>query len=136
MCGNAYEEIAIVPNFAFGDASAAMTAFRQLFHTTNPVFFYAPIGPLSIAAASTVAWTLRSDSRRRRCAFGVGGCVAGAVLLSVYIVARLNVRLFFGPVLEDARVARALGREWLVLNAVRMGLVAMAMTLVRRFRRI
>jgi hypothetical protein len=55
LCGNAYEEIVIVPNFAFGDVRVAMTSFREFFRTSNPAFFYVPLNPLSVVTTVIIA---------------------------------------------------------------------------------
>jgi len=134
LCGNVYEESVVVPNFVFGDVRASMLAFRAFFHASNPALFYAPLGPLVIAGS--VATVIKSwrDPARRRMALGAATCVIVAVLLTAWIVVRVNLRLFFGPVMTDLVEARSLARQWLVLNAMRIGLSVIAIVSLRRLR--
>jgi hypothetical protein len=132
LCGNAYEEVVIVPNLAFGDVHAAMVGFRALFHASNPVFFYVPLGPAVVASSIVnlvVSWR---EPARRQTAVGVAACVALAFALTAWIVVHVNLPLFFGPVMDDALEAESLARQWLALNAVRMLLVVAAIGFVRR----
>jgi hypothetical protein len=134
LFGNVYEEIVIVPNFVFGDVHAAMIAFRTLFRTTNPVFYYAAVGPLVVLSTGLTTFAAWREPRRRARLLLVLACVGLAGLLSVYIVIGINLRLFFGPVFDDDAVARGLAVQWLVLNLLRVALVATAMTLAVRAR--
>ena len=34
-----YEQVVLVPNFATGDSSSALLAYREFFKVSNPVFF-------------------------------------------------------------------------------------------------
>jgi hypothetical protein len=132
LCGNAYEEVVIVPNLAFGDARAAMVAFRTFFHVSNPVFFYVPIGPavvVSSIANVVVSWR---EPARRKTAVGAAACVGLGFALTAWIVVHVNLHLFFGPTIDDSLEAQSLARQWLALNAVRMLVVVVAIGLVRR----
>jgi hypothetical protein len=132
LSGNAYEEIVILPNFAFGDVHAAMVAFRTFFHASNPAFFYIPLGPAAVASSIAnivVSWR---DPVRRKAAVSAATSVGLAVALTAWIVVHVNLPLFFGPTMDDAVEAQSLARQWLALNAVRMLLVAAAIGFVRR----
>lgn len=135
LCGNAYEEVVIVPNLAFGDAEGAMIAFRGFFHASNPVVFYAPLGPA--VAASSIVHVIASWPRRREraAATAATACVLIALMLTAWIVVHVNLRLFFGPVLRPPAEAQLLAREWLVLNGVRICLATAALECLRRVAR-
>jgi hypothetical protein len=134
FCGNAYEQVVIVPNLAFGDARAAMVAFRAFFWATNPALYYVPLGPLVLVSTALCLSASWRDPLRRRHVSRALWAVVLAMLLTAYVVRRINLRLFFGPVLVDAAVARALARQWLALNLARMALAAGAFALVLRSR--
>jgi hypothetical protein len=131
LCGNAYEEAVIVPNFAFGDVRAAMLAFRAFFHVSNPAFFYVVIGPLVVVGSIVNVLVSWPEPGRRVAALGAAGCVLVDLLLTAWIVVHVNLRLFFGPVMNDLTEAQALARQWLALNASRMWFAAVALFLVR-----
>jgi hypothetical protein len=122
----------IVPNFAGGDVHATMVAFRAFFHASNPVLFYVPIGPTVVVTSIVNLLVSWREPGQRATAAGAAGCVLVAILLTAWLVARVNVRLFFGPVMNDPLEAQSLARQWLVLNAIRMLLVSVAVFLVRR----
>jgi hypothetical protein len=131
LCGNAYEEVVIVPNLAFGDAHTAMVAFRAFFHASNPVFFYVPLGPAVVASSiANVVFSWR-EPERRKAAVSAAACVGLAFALTAWIVVHVNLPLFFGPVMDDPLEAQSLARQWLALNAVRMLLVVVAIRFVR-----
>jgi hypothetical protein len=69
-----------------------MIAFRGLFRTTNPVFYYAVFGPMTGVSMVLMAIAAWRDVTRRRKVLGGWGCIALAVMLSLHIIARLNVR--------------------------------------------
>jgi hypothetical protein len=135
LCGNAYEEIVIVPNFAGGDVQATMAAFRAFFQASNPVLYYVPIGPAVVVTSILNLLVSWRDPGPRATAAGAAGCVLLAFLLTAWIVVHVNLRLFFGPVMDDLVEARSLARQWLVLNAIRMLVVGVAVFLVRRLAR-
>jgi hypothetical protein len=135
LCGNAYEEVVIVPNFVLGDVGAAMVAFRAFFHVSNPAFFYVPLGPLVVVTAIVNVATSWRDPARRPSALRAGLCVLVAVLLTAWIVVHVNLRLFFGPVRTDLVEARSLAWQWLALNAIRMGLLGITIVSLRRAAR-
>ena len=128
LCGNAYEEIAIVPNLASGDEST-LQAFRALFHATNPTTYYAIVGP--IAALGLIGSAIAARRAERRGVLLAIACVAVAVSVTVYAVVHVNLQLFFGAV-PDTATARELAVQWLVLNAVRIALVIAAFVFARR----
>jgi len=130
LWGNAYEEVAIVPNLAWGDA-AALNAFRALFHATNPTTYYAIVGP--VVALGLTGSVLAARLPERRKLLVAIACVAVAALVTVYVVVHVNLQLFFGAV-PDAATARELALQWLILNAVRIALVAAAFAVARRAR--
>jgi hypothetical protein len=130
LCGNAYEEIAIVPNLVSGN-EAALQAFRALFHATNPTTYYAMVGP--IAAIGLIGSVITARTAERRKIWLAAACVAVAALVTVYVVVHVNLPLFFGDT-PAAATARQLAVEWLVLNAVRIALVIAAFAVAPRAR--
>jgi hypothetical protein len=132
LCGNLYEELVVVPNFVCGDPRSSMLAFRVFFHTTNPVFFYIPLGPIILATSILNVVASWRNLPKRRTAILAAVCVLAALLLTAWIVVHINRRLFFGPATDDLVGARALALQWLVWNVVRMGLVVSALVFLRR----
>ncbi len=135
LCGNLYEEIVIVPNLLGGDVHASMLAFRAFFQTSNPAYYYAPLVPLIVATSVVNVVASRRRPSSLRAALGAAACVLAALLLTAWIVVHVNLQLFFGPVLGDLAEARSLALQWLLLNALRVGLVGMAIGFVVRLLR-
>jgi hypothetical protein len=130
MCGNAYEEVVLVPNLASG-REAALQAFRVLFHATDPTTYYAIVGP--ITALGLIGSVTAARGAHRRTMLVAAACVAPAVLVTAYVVIHVNLPLFFGAA-PDTATARELALEWLTLNAVRIALVVVAFAVARRAR--
>lgn len=81
--GNAYEEVVIVPNLAFGDVQAGLVGFRAFFRATNPVVYYAILGPPT-AVATVVSVLASGGGAHRRVVLRAVACVVPAVLLTAW----------------------------------------------------
>ena len=124
--GNAYEQIVLVPNFATGDSSRALLAYREFFKVSNPAFYYVPLNQLAlIALVLALVWTRKLVALQRLIQWAVGFSLM-ATLLTAYIVKELNLRLFFGELPADPELVHSLARSWAILNPVRMVLVAIS----------
>jgi hypothetical protein len=131
LCGNAYEEVVVVPNLASGDP-VPLHAFRALFHATDPTTYYAIVGP--ITALGWIGSVIAARGAHRRTMLLAAAWVAPAVLVTVYVVVHVNLRLFFGAA-PDTTTAHRLALEWLIWNAARIALVVVAFIVARRATR-
>ena len=123
--GNLYEAIVIGPNIA-GDSKEQLKAFQQFTEVTNPVYYYVPL--TLIAAITLLVWFFRTSWRapeKLSLALSAVAQIAG-IALSVYIITKLNMTLFFGALGETPHELHQLALRWNVLNLIRLALAAVA----------
>jgi hypothetical protein len=121
--GNLYEGIVIAPNL-LTDSMEKISSWRAFFTITNPVFFYIPLVP--IAVISTVAVYVKTLNEhailkthlRRAIIF-----LVPSLLLGIFIIVRINLKLFFGDIRKLQADVYRLSLLWNVLNAVRLVLL-------------
>ncbi|MGH3722880.1 MAG: anthrone oxygenase family protein [Mycobacterium sp.] len=133
--GNLYEAIVIGPNIA-GDSKEQLKAFQQFTEVTNPVYYYVPL--TLVAAITLIVWFVRTPFRAPEKVSLLLACVAeiAAVILSVYVIVKLNMTLFFGSLGETPRELHDLALQWNVLNLVRVVLTAVALLFALRALRL
>jgi Domain of unknown function (DUF1772) len=124
--GNLYEAVVIGPNIA-GDTKEQLRAFQQFTEVTNPVYYYIPL--TQIAAVTLIVWFVRTPWRapEKRSLFIAALAEITAVALSIYIITKLNMTLFFGSLGETPEELHRLALQWNLLNLVRVGVTALAL---------
>ena len=124
--GNLYEAVVIGPNIA-GDTKEQLRAFQQFTEVTNPVYYYIPL--TQIAAVTLIVWFVRTPWRapEKRSLFIASLAEIAAVALSIYIIVKLNMTLFFGSLGETPDELHRLALQWNLLNLVRVGVTALAL---------
>ena len=124
--GNLYEAVVIGPNIA-GDTKEQLRAFQQFTVVTNPVYYYIPL--TQIAAVTLIVWFVRTPWRapEKRSLFIASAAEIAAVALSIYIIVKLNMTLFFGSLGETPHELHRLALQWNLLNLVRVGVTALAL---------
>lgn len=124
--GNLYEAVVIGPNIA-GDTKEQLRAFQQFTEVTNPVYYYIPL--TQIAAVTLIVWFVRTPWRapEKRSLFIASLAEITAVALSIYIITKLNMTLFFGSLGETPEELHRLALQWNLLNLVRVGVTALAL---------
>lgn len=124
--GNLYEAVVIGPNIA-GDTKEQLRAFQQFTEVTNPVYYYIPL--TQIAAVTLIVWFVRTPWRapEKRSLFIAALAEITAVALSIYIITKLNMTLFFGSLGETPDELHRLALQWNLLNLVRVGVTALAL---------
>lgn len=124
--GNLYEAVVIGPNIA-GDTKEQLRAFQQFTVVTNPVYYYIPL--TQIAALTLIVWFVRTPWRapEKRSLFIASLAEIAAVALSIYIIVKLNMTLFFGSLGETPDELHRLALQWNLLNLVRVGVTALAL---------
>ncbi|MGV0582770.1 anthrone oxygenase family protein [Mycobacteroides chelonae] len=124
--GNLYEAVLIGPNIA-GDTKEQLRAFQQFTVVTNPVYYYIPL--TQIAAVTLIVWFVRTSWRapEKRSLFIASAAEIAAVALSIYIIVKLNMTLFFGSLGETPDELHRLALQWNLLNLVRVGVTALAL---------
>ncbi|ANA96959.1 Uncharacterised protein [Mycolicibacterium phlei] len=124
--GNLYEAVVIGPNIA-GDTKEQLRAFQQFTEVTNPVYYYIPL--TQIAAVTLIVWFVRTPWRapEKRSLFIASLAEIAAVALSIYIITKLNMTLFFGSLGETPEELHRLALQWNLLNLVRAGVTALAL---------
>lgn len=124
--GNLYEAVVIGPNIA-GDTKEQLRAFQQFTVVTNPVYYYIPL--TQIAAVTLIVWFVRTPWRapEKRSLFIASAAEIAAVALSIYIIVKLNMTLFFGSLGETPDELHRLALQWNLLNLVRVGVTALAL---------
>ncbi|OLT56313.1 hypothetical protein, partial [Mycobacteroides abscessus] len=113
--GNLYEAVVIGPNIA-GDTKEQLRAFQQFTVVTNPVYYYIPL--TQIAAVTLIVWFVRTPWRapEKRSLFIASLAEIAAVALSIYIIVKLNMTLFFGSLGETPDELHRLALQWNLLN--------------------
>ncbi|OHU33932.1 anthrone oxygenase family protein [Mycobacteroides chelonae] len=124
--GNLYEAVVIGPNIA-GDTKEQLRAFQQFTVVTNPVYYYIPL--TQIAAVTLIIWFVRTPWRapEKRSLFIASLAEIAAVALSIYIIVKLNMTLFFGSLGETPDELHRLALQWNLLNLIRVGVTALAL---------
>ncbi|MBF9329277.1 anthrone oxygenase family protein [Mycobacteroides chelonae] len=124
--GNLYEAVVIGPNIA-GDTKEQLRAFQQFTVVTNPVYYYIPL--TQIAAVTLIVWFVRTPWRapEKRSLFIASLAEIAAVALSIYIIVKLNMTLFFGSLGETPDELHRLALQWNLLNLIRVGVTALAL---------
>lgn len=124
--GNLYEAVVIGPNIA-GDTKEQLRAFQQFTVVTNPVYYYIPL--TQIAAVTLIVWFVRTPWRapEKRSLCIASAAEIAAVALSIYIIVKLNMTLFFGSLGETPDELHRLALQWNLLNLVRVGVTALAL---------
>ena len=124
--GNLYEAVVIGPNIA-GDTKEQLRAFQQFTVVTNPVYYYIPL--TQIAAVTLIVWFVRTPWRapEKRSLFIASLAEIAAVALSIYIIVKLNMTLFFGSLGETPDELHRLALQWNLLNLVRVGVTALTL---------
>ncbi|OHU70594.1 hypothetical protein BKG86_12445 [Mycobacteroides chelonae] len=124
--GNLYEAVVIGPNIA-GDTKEQLRAFQQFTVVTNPVYYYIPL--TQIAAVTLIVWFVRTPWRapEKRSLFIASAAEIAAVALSIYIIVKLNMTLFFGSLGETPDELHRLALQWNLLNLIRVGVTALAL---------
>lgn len=133
--GNLYEAIVIGPNIA-GDSKEQLRAFQQFTEVTNPVYYYVPL--TLIAAITLLVWFFRTPWKapeKLSLSLSAVAQIAG-IALSVYIVTKLNMTLFFGSLGETPKELHQLALHWNLLNLVRLALAATALIFAMRALRL
>ncbi|ALR10662.1 anthrone oxygenase family protein [Mycobacteroides saopaulense] len=133
--GNLYEAIVIGPNIA-GDSKEQLKAFQQFTEVTNPVYYYIPL--TQIAAITLIVWFVHTPRKAPEKLSLFLACVAeiAAVVLSVYVIVKLNTTLFFGSLGETPSELHRLALQWNMLNLVRVALTAIALVYAMRALRL
>ncbi|WP_078312924.1 MULTISPECIES: DUF1772 domain-containing protein [unclassified Mycobacterium] len=133
--GNLYEAIVIGPNIA-GDTKEQLKAFQQFTEVTNPVYYYIPL--TQIAAITLIVWFVRTPRRAPEKLSLFLACLVeiAAVVLSVYVIVKLNMTLFFGALGESPSELHQLALQWNMLNLVRVVLTAIALLFAMRALRL
>ncbi|BAX96064.1 hypothetical protein MSTE_00725 [Mycobacteroides stephanolepidis] len=124
--GNLYEAVVIGPNIA-GDTKEQLRAFQQFTEVTNPVYYYIPL--TQIAAVTLIVWFVRTPWRapEKRSLLIATLAEIAAVALSIYIITKLNMTLFFGSLGETPEELHRLALQWNLLNLTRVGVTALAL---------
>ncbi|KRQ30557.1 MULTISPECIES: anthrone oxygenase family protein [Mycobacteroides] len=124
--GNLYEAVVIGPNIA-GDTKEQLRAFQQFTVVTNPVYYYIPL--TQIAAVTLIVWFVRTPwgAPEKRSLFIASLAEIAAVALSIYIIVKLNMTLFFGSLGETPDELHRLALQWNLLNLIRVGVTALAL---------
>lgn len=124
--GNLYEAVVIGPNIA-GDTKEQLRTFQQFTVVTNPVYYYIPL--TQIAAVTLIVWFVRTPWRapEKRSLFIASLAEIAAVALSIYIIVKLNMTLFFGSLGETPDELHRLALQWNLLNLIRVGVTALAL---------
>jgi hypothetical protein len=128
--GNLYEAIVIAPNM-LQNAIQRLHAWQDFFVCTNPVFFYVPIPQL--ATVTLVVLYFKAPRQnvyiKKQLKLALIFQIA-ALMLSVYIIAQLNLKLFFGDLEKYADEIPSKAILWNILNAMRVVLVGAALSFV------
>lgn len=133
--GNLYEAIVIGPNIA-GDSKEQLRAFQQFTEVTHPMYYYVPL--TLIAAVTLIVWFVRTPRKAPEKLSLLLACVAEimAIVLSIYVIAKLNMTLYFGSLGETPQELHRLALQWNVLNLVRVALTAVALLFAMRALRL
>lgn len=103
-----------------------------LLGTGSPVRYYVPVAPLALGAtAATLLRSWRADGDRRAIT-ATAVSLASAAGLSGYLIRSVNVRLLTSEKPLGERERRRLVATWHVVNAVRLGALAVAMASLSR----
>jgi hypothetical protein len=124
--GNLYEAVVTAPNWRVGFEYEAMTGRSQ--NADRAIWYYVPftwVAVLLLWAAAILGW--RPVPRSRAWLATASASSLAAVVLSVYIITRLNLRLFLGGPVREIDSVRPLMERWQLLNGVRVLIVGLAL---------
>jgi hypothetical protein len=124
--GNLYEAVVTAPNWRVGFEYEAMTGRSQ--HADRAIWYYAPSTWVSII----LLWAAASLGSRpvpgARAWLAMASVFSlAAVVLSIYIITRLNSRLFLNGPAQEIDSVRPLVERWQLLNGVRVFIVGLAL---------
>ena len=117
--GNLYEAVVLAPGWR-SIAGEPLRMGEGILAPGSPVRYYIPATPLTIVvtvSAGIVGWSALPELRLPL-ASGVGFSLASAAV-TAYIVARVNLRLFFADD-TTAEQKAILARRWTTLNYARL----------------
>ena len=125
--GNLYECIVIGPNM-LSDSVARLTSFQDFFITTNQIYYYVPIPILAVISVVFIYFkTPKQDLEIKGRLKLASILLTISIILSTYIIAELNFKLFFGDIEKYANVISSLTIQWNILNIIRTILVGTAL---------
>jgi hypothetical protein len=123
--GNLYEGIVIAPNL-LADPIKKLAYWQGFFTLTNPLYFYIPIAPLaSLATFVSYFCTPQEKAAVKRHLRSASLFVFLGLILGVFIVIRINLRLFFGDISQlSGNTIYRLSLLWNILNILRLMLLS------------
>jgi hypothetical protein len=122
--GNLYETAVGVPQL-LADAPA-----RRLLGAGSPLRYWAPLGPLTLAATTTTLVGSWRSGGSKTAVVATAASTASAVAISAYLIRTVNIRLYGGSLTDADR--RALIGRWHRLNGVRLGALVIASVALQR----
>jgi hypothetical protein len=128
--GNLYEAIVIAPNM-LKDSARKMRDWQDFFDVTNPVYFYIPVAPAALFTLVYLFLRTKNDDhvlKRFLKISAFSGILA--FVLGIYIITRVNFKLFFGDLEKYSADAYQLAVLWNVLNIVRLFLAGVSVMYV------
>jgi hypothetical protein len=120
--GNLYEAVVTAPNWRVGFEYEAITGRSR--HGDRPIRYYVPatwVAVVLLWAATLLGW--RAIPAAKGWLAAASASSLAAVALSVYIITRLNLRLFLNGPVREIDAVRPLMERWQVLNWVRVVIV-------------
>jgi hypothetical protein len=124
LFGNLYEAVVIAPNL-LADPLSKIKSWREFFTLTNPIYFYIPIAPLAALTTFFAYFRTPKQSVLLKRHLGIAALILLFVLvLSAFMIIRINHPLFFGDIRLLREQVYALSLRWNVLNIIRIILLS------------
>jgi hypothetical protein len=122
--GNLYEGIVMTPNL-LTDPIRKIHDWQEFFTATNPVFFYIPVAPIAIIITFYLFFKTRKEDPilKKHVTYGTIFVIL-ALALGIFIITRINLKLFFWDIEKFSAGIYKLAVLWNILNIVRVILLA------------
>ncbi len=119
--GNLYEEIVLAPN-QLTNAYEALKNWQGYFTITNQIYYYVPFTQAAVFAVFFLYLKSSNEEEKRLLKkASIFGLLS--IFMTVLIVTRLNLKLFFGDIEKYKEEIFSLSVLWLIGNAIRLYLV-------------
>src|SRR6266700_5893497 len=123
--GNLYEGIVITPNL-LKHSIEKLYHWQQFFTVTNPVLFYIPLVPFSIAILVILYFKKSKEGFQTKKYLKQSIIfLIPPLLVGIYVVTQINLILFFGDLDQISARVYKLSLLWNILNVVRVIFLAL-----------
>lgn len=132
--GNLYEEVILMPNWLAAPVDV-LRAYNRYYSVVIQYHYYVPTTQLAVIVLTVLCFTnnparqLAQHNLRRAAIWGGLG-----LLLTVWIVVKLNLDLFIGELTLSEAEAHSKGLIWMIGNGVRLVCIGLSLGYALRVR--